>query len=116
MSLSALLDQIRLRPDQVRFGDVMDAIATHYDYTPTRFRNGELTNQAGQNEGSCKLFAFAQLHGLSKDETLACFGDYYRIEVLGEPDGSNHGNIRNFITTGWDGIAFDVAPLSAKPV
>ena len=33
-------------------------------------------NPAGKNEGSCKLFYFAQLKGLSPAETVALFGQY----------------------------------------
>lgn len=115
MSVTALLDQIRQHPADVQFASVMAVIADHYDYTPCAFRNGDTVNAAGQNEGSCKLFAFARLHGLDAAQTLACFGDYYRVDVLQHPHGSDHANIRNFMVRGWDGIAFDGEPLHAKP-
>lgn len=115
MSLAALLDQIHQHPKSVQFDAVMAAIADHYVYAPTAFKNGDLHNAAGQNEGSCKLFAFAQLNGLDQLQTLACFGNYYRLDVLGHPDGSDHGNIRNFMVHGWDGIRFDGTPLEPKP-
>ncbi|MGH8558319.1 MAG: HopJ type III effector protein [Methylococcales bacterium] len=41
-----------------------------------------MENDAGTNEGSCKIFFFALLHGLEKDKTLKLFGDYYRIDIL----------------------------------
>jgi hypothetical protein len=31
-----------------------------------------------------------------------CFGAYYREEVLGDLEGTNHQNIRNFMKSGWD--------------
>jgi len=73
-----------------------------------------LANEAGQNSGSCKIFAFAQRHGLSQQQALACFGTYYRDDVLQNPNGTDHQNIRNFMDTGWPGIAFDGEPLHAK--
>ena len=80
----------------------------------TAFRNGELENAAGQNNGSCKLFAFARLQGLSKEQTLACFGAYYRNDVLGNPTGTDHQNIRNFMQYDWDGIAYAESALRRR--
>jgi hypothetical protein len=54
------------------------------------------------------------LQNLSKDETLACFGAFYFEEVLGDPNGTNHQNIRNFINLGWDGIQFEGNALELK--
>ncbi len=115
MSLNKLLEQIAQNPKHVEFDQVMNVIADNYDYTPTRFCNGpELVNEAGTNEGSCKIFAFANLQQLNKDETLACFGQYYREDVLGNLDGDNHGNIRSFIKHGWDGIEFEGTALTRR--
>ena len=111
MPIESLIERVRTNPDTVQFNEVMAAIADHYDYTPTRFSNGEgddlVINEAGQNEGSCKLFAFTRLNGLTEAETLACFGDYYRKDVLAHPEGSDHANIRTFMRHGWAGIRFD---------
>ena len=85
-----------------------------YDFTPTAFQNGEQINAAGENNGSCKILAFALLHQLSEPQTLQLFGDFYRLEVLPDVKGTNHANIRNFIRTGWDGVAFHGTPLSGK--
>jgi hypothetical protein len=85
-----------------------------YDFTPTAFSNGATRNEADQNNGSCKLFSFAKLHGLSQQQTLTCFGDYYRKDVLGNPDGSDHANIRNFMKSGWEGISFEGEALKPK--
>lgn len=94
----------------IEFGEVMAVINQNYTYTATEFKNGlsemAVLNQAGSNEGSCKILAFAKLHGLSKQQTLACFGSYYRVDVLQHPNGSDHQNIRNFIKDGWAGIEF----------
>ncbi|GHB59834.1 type III effector [Psychrosphaera saromensis] len=113
MNLDQLLDKLNTEPSTVDFSDVMQVIDTNYNYTPANFKNGDVTNLAGTNEGSCKIFSFAQLHTLNESQTLACFGDYYRSDVLLNPDGSDHGNIRNFIKTGWQGIQFDSQALIA---
>jgi len=114
MELNEFLKKLDETPDSVCFHDTMEAIDAHYDFTPTAFSNGATRNEAGQNNGSCKLFSFAMLNGLSPQQTLACFGDYYRKDVLGNPDGTDHANIRNFIRTGWEGISFEGKALALK--
>ncbi len=114
MTPAELISQLRSNADSIEFADVIDVITEHYNYTPTRFSNGEVTNEAGTNEGSCKIFAFAQLNQLSETETLALFGKYYRDDVMGNPAGEDHANIRNFILDGWLGIKFDQEALSLK--
>ncbi|WP_166269150.1 HopJ type III effector protein [Marinobacter caseinilyticus] len=96
------------------FEDTMALVQRFFEYTPTAFRNGPLMNAAGDNEGSCKLFALAQHCNLTETQALQCFGRHYR-EVLDEPAGTAHGNIRQFIGTGWSGIHFDASPLRPKP-
>lgn len=102
----------------VRFQDVIEAIDENYHYTPTSFTNGigdeQVLNEAGTNEGSCKIFAFARLHNLGKEQTLNCFGDYYRIDVLQSPQGESHANIRTFMRYGWAGIVFENEALTVK--
>ncbi len=114
MQMDALLNQIKTNPESVEFADVMAVIEANYTYTPSAFRNGALENSAEQNQGSAKLLSFAQLQGLSEAETLACFGAYYRNDVLGNPEGSDHGNIRNFMESGWAGVKLPEGVLSAK--
>ncbi len=114
MNEKELLTQLRTAPESIEFEQVMATIAKHYNYTPTRFENGDVVNEAGANEGSCKLFYFAKLNGLSEVETLALFGKYYRDDVMGNPAGSDHRNIRNFILDGWLGVQFDDEALIAK--
>jgi hypothetical protein len=109
-----LMQAIQELPDTITFSEVIAYIDTHYDFTPTRFVNGETVNEAGQNNGSCKIFSFARLNELTVAQTLALFGDYYRVDVLGNPDGTDHQNIRNFILHGWEGIRFDGNSLTAK--
>jgi len=92
----------------------MQVINENYNYLPATFTNGELVNKTGTNEGSCKIFYFAKLNGLTEQQTLACFGRFYRDDVVKNPQGNDHGNIRNFIQTGWDKIKFNSVALSPK--
>jgi len=114
MQLQAFLDRLKDEPESIQFEDSMTVIESNYNFTPTTFRNGETLNEAGQNNGSCKILAFGQLNGLSVDETLACFGQFYRDDVLGNPEGEDHQNIRNFMQSGWDGVSFHGAALMPK--
>lgn len=114
MSITSFLEKLKQAPNDISFSETIAVIEENYDFTPTSFYNGAQHNAAGENSGSCKLFAFAQLQNLSQPETLACFGAYYFEEVLGDPEGTNHQNIRNFIKTGWHGIQFDGEALKLK--
>lgn len=108
----------KLRAGQTDFEDSIALIGALYDYTPTAFDNGQgeamAQNAAGQNEGSCRIFAFAALNGLSEADTLACFGRFYRQDVLQNPDGRDHANIRNFMRHGWAGVRFHGQALAPK--
>lgn len=114
MTLDSFLKKLNETPQEVAFTDTMAVVETLYDFTPTAFQNGDLRNEAGQNSGSCKLFSFAKLQNFSVEQTLACFGDFYRKDVLENPDASNHQNIRNFIKNGWEGISFESKSLTEK--
>lgn len=114
MDLKDFLQKLNDTPEQISFNDTLALIDALYDFTPTTFSNGSARNEAGQNNGSCKLFSFAKIQGLSQQQTLACFGDYYRKDVLGNPDDSDHQNIRNFMRTGWAGINFESEALTPK--
>lgn len=114
MGIDQLIKQCRTEPKNIAFKEVLAVIDQHYDYTPSQFSNGAINNPAGSNEGSCKIFAFAQLNNLSEMETLSLFGHYYRDDVMGHPEGDDHGNIRNFLLDGWLGIHFDKVVLCEK--
>lgn len=109
-----LSEKINQAPETITFPEVIAYIDAHYDFTPTRFTNGTAINEAGQNNGSCKIFSFAKLLGLSQAQTLELFGDYYRKDVLDYPFGSDHQNIRNFMQSGWEGIQFEGEALRKK--
>lgn len=110
-----ILHQLKTSPQSLDFKEVIAYIDEHYDFTPTKFTNGNSVNEAGENNGSCKVFSFAKLNGLSEEETLALFGDFYRTDVLKNPEGTDHQNIRNFQQFGWAGISFEGNALVEKP-
>ncbi len=109
-----VIDSIKSTPEAIVFSEVIAFIEDHYDFKPKAFTNGNTYNDAGQNNGSCKVFAFGILNGLTEKEMLACFGDYYRKDVLQNPEGTDHQNIRNFIQTGWEGICFEGEALRER--
>ena len=117
-TLDALIQQIKQQPETLDFSEVIAAIDNNYHYQPTTFSNGigddKQLNPAGTNEGSCKIFAFGQLNNLDKDQLLACFGHYYREDVLQNPENTDHGNIRSFMKHGWQGIVFEKPALTTK--
>lgn len=114
MTKEQLLNLIKNKPASVEFQQVMEVIDQNYHYTPTRFSNGDIINESGTNEGSCKIFSFGKLNNLTERDTLTCFGAYYREDVLQHPDRTDHANIRTFIQQGWDGIQFDSPALTEK--
>ena len=118
MTIDELIEKIYTRPDYINFTEVIETIESNYSYTPTHFINGKgshtTINEAGTNEGSCKIFAFSKINKLDVKQTLACFGKYYREDVLGHPDNDGHANIRNFMQYGWQGIRFEGEALSLR--
>lgn len=109
-----LLNQLENSLETIQFKDVIAYIDENYDFTPTQFRNGQMINEAGQNNGSCKVFSFAKLNDLTKERVLFLFGEFYRDDVLKNPEGTDHQNIRNFMEFGWDGISFEGEALRKK--
>jgi hypothetical protein len=114
MSITSFLEKLKQTPSAITFTETIAVIEENYDFIPTAFDNGTQHNDAEQNSGSCKLFAFAKLQNLSQAETLACFGAYYFEEVLENTEGTNHQNIRNFMKLGWEGIKFEGEVLALK--
>ncbi|MFJ9340273.1 HopJ type III effector protein [Streptomyces sp. NPDC101733] len=95
------------------FADTLAFVAAHYAYQPQAFRNGALENAAGENEGSCKTLGLAVLEGLTDQEALLAFGEYYR-SVLATPNDTDHGNIRNLMAHGLAGVSFAGPSLARK--
>ena len=114
MNLESFLEKLKQFPETITFPETIAVIEANSTFTPTAFQNGTQANGVGENSGSCKLFSFAQLQNLSPAETLACFGSYYYDDVLKNPEGTDHQNIRNFMKLGWDGIKFEGTALILK--
>ncbi len=118
MTLDEFKQCVIEQPESVTFNLTMSVIAEHFDYQPMAFSNGLLprpiVNPPGVNEGSCKVFALAHFLDLNEDQTLNCFGDYYRQDVLDAPQGIDHKNIRTFMRDGWMGVEFEGEALALK--
>jgi len=99
MSLKGFIETLRSKPETVKFADTMQVIEQNYQFVEVAFSNGDVRNNKGENNGSCKIFSFAQLNKLPESQTLSCFGEYYQ-DVLATPDGDDHQNIRNFTIMG----------------
>ncbi|KGJ86630.1 HopJ type III effector protein [Colwellia psychrerythraea] len=112
VALADFIKQLNVNAEQVSFEQVMQVISENYNYLPATFSNGDLLNEAGTNEGSCKIFYFAKLNKLTEQQTLACFGRFYREDVVNNPEGTDHGNIRNFMLHGWNKVEFNSVALT----
>lgn len=103
----------QLKNNAVSFKEVIEYIETYYQHQPTAFKNGGTYNEATQNQGSAKVFSFARMNNLSKEDTLHLFAEHYQA-VLNTPDATDHQNIRQFMQHGWSGIEFEGQALTAK--
>lgn len=117
MQVKEFIAQVK-KGTRVSFKETMAVVDENFSYTPVRFLNGlgddPVVNQAGKNEGSCKIFALGKRFGLSKQVTISLFGDLYWKDVLDNPNGTDHANIRTFLRDGWEGIRFDADPLKPR--
>lgn len=95
----------KLRTNNILFSEVIAFIDQQVEHTPTAFKNGEVYNEATQNQGSAKVFSFAKSNNLSKEDTLLLFAEHYQ-SVLASPESLDHQNIRQFMVHGWEGIKF----------
>ncbi|WP_435525849.1 HopJ type III effector protein [Chryseobacterium indoltheticum] len=110
-----LFEQLEKSAEEIQFKDVIAFIDEHYDFTPTKFTNGNTVNEADQNNGSCKVFSFAKLNDLSKEETLNLFRRILQKKTFCRIlKAFDHQNIRNFMEFGWDGISFEGKALRRK--
>lgn len=144
MAATQLVTLIGRAPQEIGFQLVMDAVSELYEVKEVPFRVGDVVSAPGQNMGSAKVFSFASISKLDKEATLNLFGDYYRVDVckafsrtrhvravvlppfttlplglcgqvLENPEGSDHANIRAFMKGGWDAVEFpEGLALTAK--
>jgi hypothetical protein len=110
-ALSTLLE--KLKSHSLTFKEVLAFIETYYQHQPTAFKNGEAYNEATQNQGSARVFAFALLNNLNEADTLYLFAEHYQ-SVLDTPNGIDHQNIRQFMIHGWAGVVFEGQTLLTK--
>ena len=115
--LAAVSQETDAQDGSFAFAQVLEVIDTYYDYAATAFTNGKgndtVANDAGKNEGSCKVFAFAKRHALSEATTLKLFAEHYR-KVIDTPEDTDHANIRTFMRYGWLGIEFTGEALTPR--
>jgi len=97
---------LEMSGDDVTFEEVIALIDEWYESQLLEFKNGDIVNKQGENEGSAKILSYAALSQLDKETTLKLWGQYYR-EVKADPEGTSHANIRNFMKYGWDGVPFE---------
>jgi len=114
-STQDLVQAVTNSPDTIEFNNVIALVDSAFVFTPTAFTNGDVKNEANQNNGSCKLLALGQHLNLNQAQTLALFGRFYREDVLNNPNGDDHANIRNFMKTGHEGVVFETFPLVLTP-
>jgi hypothetical protein len=113
MTIPEFKTKLKTAPTTISFKETMQVIEDHYNFNPTAFTNGDTINNTKQNNGSCKLFAFAMQEEFTKEETLFSFGEYYQ-SVLEDKNGTSHQNIRNFMKTGFKGLSFKNEALTLK--
>jgi len=97
---------LEMSGDDLMFEDFITLCDEQYEYGLIQFKNGDITNQSGENGGSAKVLSYAALANFDKETTLKLWGQYYR-DVLATPDGDDHQNIRNFMKYGWEGVPFE---------
>lgn len=97
---------LEMSGDDVRFANVIELIDKYYETGLIEFKNGDIVNAPGENEGSAKVLSYAALSNLDQATTLKLWGEYYR-EVKASPEGDSHQNIRNFMKYGWEGVPFE---------
>jgi len=101
------------KSNSLAFATVLAFINAHYQHQPTAFKNGDVYNEATQNQGSAKVFTLAKMNDLSKEDTLYLFAEHYQA-VLAQPAGTDHQNIRQFMLHGWPGVVFEGETLVLK--
>ncbi len=112
MTILELINKAK-KSEIINFSEVINTIDNAFEFTPSKFKNGAIINEANTNNGSCKVFSFAKEQNLDVSETLFLFGEHYQ-KVLHTPSEEDHQNIRNFINFGWEGVHFEGNALFDK--
>ena len=61
---------VEMDAEKLMFEEVIELIDTHYESQLLEFKNGDMLNKQGENEGSAKLLSYAALSEMDKDTTL----------------------------------------------
>ena len=61
---------VEMDADDLKFQEVMDMINTHYEVGLIEFKNGDIVNKPGENEGSAMVLSYAALSDMDKETTL----------------------------------------------
>lgn len=97
----------------VQMDDVIAVCDREFEYTDSSFSVGAVENKVGTNVKSSKILSFAYLTKMDTETALKCYGEVYR-EVLVDPDGDSHGNIRALMKGGTECVKFPFG-LSLTP-
>ncbi|MDR1027138.1 MAG: HopJ type III effector protein [Rickettsiales bacterium] len=98
------------------FQQVLSVIDKNYDYTPTQFAVTDGwgdTNGLDQNQGAGRVLAFAKERRLDEEAALQLFAEHYQ-NVVDNPNGDNHKNIRLLAAHGLNQVHFANRPLRKK--
>ena len=82
MNLTDYINKIKTSGESLDFNETIVVIDANYNFTPTTFKNDDAINEAGKNSGSCKLFSFAQINQLTKQQTYVLNKLYKRLEEI----------------------------------
>lgn len=61
---------VEMDADDLKFEEVIEMIDTYYEPGLLEFKNGDMLNKQGENEGSAKVLSYAALSGFDKETTL----------------------------------------------
>jgi HopJ type III effector protein len=61
---------VEMDADSLKFEDVIALIDTHYESQLLEFKNGNMLNKQGENEGSAKILSYAALSNMDQATTL----------------------------------------------
>lgn len=86
--------------------DVLEMINAHYETQLLEYSVGNIVNKQGENEATGLILSYAALSNMNKETTLKLWGQYYR-DVLKNPNGTDHANIREFMKNGWNSVPFE---------
>ncbi|MBT3727100.1 hypothetical protein HOG21_05480 [bacterium] len=90
------------------FDDFIAFVDKYFMLISTGFNNNGLKNNKFKNEGSLKVLAFAKYCKMTDvTEIAGLFKGYYK-DVLKDPKGDNHQNIRHLINGSIYEVSFDV--------